>query len=109
MLFVMIFISSCGPIYEDVYDYSAPANKQGKRCANNCLTIQNSCFQVCNAKENGCHVAESINSILYNRTAYQSVCRDNRCSKRCEDQYRSCFINCGGEVHRSSRCVGFCG
>ena len=128
LLFLLLSLSACGPIYNTSYSFSQPKSTSGKQCTNACLQNRSVCNMQCNAQNEQCRVnARKIalpTYLLYlvNQGKEEQPRRHNRdrtiddfanysnCSSicDCESTYNQCFSGCGGIVTENRQCVVFC-
>lgn len=121
----LLILTGCGPIYRTTYSYVPPANERGKMCVIQCQTSKKMCENLCEAKNSECTYRERDKAhfeyesyVRKQEMEHQPVLRDldsfyNRsaCSQfscGCEEDYRSCYQLCGGQVVEHRECVAFC-
>lgn len=96
------------------YDFKAPESDQGRYCVTQCAAIKEACngneIRRTNAEKASC---ERSNDVVFMACAGKSAAKDQEkeCEKhrkycwsspdtdRCDNEYRSCFVNCGGSIH----------
>lgn len=54
MLFSLICLNSCGPMYNTRYHYTPPSNFNGMQCINQCLSNKSYCQSNCSANNQSC-------------------------------------------------------
>lgn len=111
----------CGPIYDTRYDLIPPPDEGGRFCVVECERIQMECRQ---GEERNYH---NCNRNAQDAQAQYQHClnKNNNDSKKCrhlsahpycppanyancDNSYRRCFQNCGGQVHSRQVCVFNC-
>ncbi len=112
MLAAMLASAGCEMMH---YEYRAPATDQGRRCVTQCASIKEMCraneMQVAQQNKDSC---ERTNDIKYkaclsraqnkeqigecDKERKKSSCWTMDTTYRCDDDYRSCFVNCGGVI-----------
>ena len=112
MLAAMLASAGCEMMH---YEYRAPATDQGRRCVTQCASIKEMCraneMQVAQQNKDSC---ERTNDIKYKACLSRAQNKDqvHDCDKerkesscwamdttyRCDEEYRSCFVNCGGTI-----------
>ena len=95
------------------YEYRPPASEAGRQCTVQCAAVREMCF----SNENNRAQNEKASCEQRNRWNYQQcmrraddkddakacaraqpTCWANANNFRCEENYRSCYVNCGGQV-----------
>lgn len=121
-------LAGCSPVYETVYDYTAPPSTEGKLCASKCDQISNLCVQNCQLREDRC-VAEArergardyedyvrdqeaagkpIEKNLSDFTSTGGCYSTTSCKRDCTTGFRQCFVGCGGSYTSREVCTAFC-
>lgn len=119
-----LLLAGCGPVYTTTYHYKPPKSWRGKQCVNRCLQNRSQCYMYCNSTVLQCRADANRAA----RPAYRAYVRYQRrhglpinrnlssfanysqCTDRCgcENTYRQCYTNCGGQVKTSTICTAFC-
>ena len=119
-------LSNCfGPVYETRYTYDPPVTTEGRMCVNQCQQMSTICKQNCKLNLQQCET----NALLQAQIEYQNYvnrrnlagksikrtiesfrrpCYDNGCSNECDQNFRFCFMNCGGQIREHTICTAFC-
>lgn len=130
LCFILLAISSCGPVYRTQYNYTSPNSWEGRQCANQCIKDKSNCRQQCNKDVQTCQSIESIKeaaniairqntnkakkdpydnfSVYPNQGLSKNDCSNHSCYNGCDSDYNACFVNCGGEVKTETICVSNC-
>ncbi len=128
LLFLLLSLSACGPIYNTNYAFEQPKSANGKQCTNTCLQNRSTCNMQCNAQNEQCRMNARKVALpayvryLVNQRKEEQAGRHDRdrtiddfanysnCSSNCdcESTYRQCFAGCGGIVIENRQCVVFC-
>lgn len=109
-------VSACGPIYETRYHLIPPPGQLGQVCVNQCDQIRLQCIQGEDQRSENCETRNRLARLEYEqcRESGYSDCYDSStwCSsgdyEPCEEQFRSCYRNCGGTVQSFEACVYGC-
>lgn len=128
VLFAVLALTACAPMYSTSYRLTAPQTEEGRMCANQCLDKQSACFDSCRTEEKECRQIKSVEAyaayMLYvarqerenlpldkTKADFEdySACEDDDCADRCESSHQQCHINCGGQLVEETECVAFCG
>ncbi len=97
------------------YKFIPPQSFEGKRCVNDCLNMKQSCKNNCRSQKNMCSLTKNVTKItnhsirknsLHNHDVFSNDfsdfgangCNNYSCISECEDDYRACYENCGGDV-----------
>lgn len=126
-IFLVGLVSACGPTYQTVHDFTAPATAEGKLCASQCQTIQNHCRATCSAQTSACESKMKLDAMQeFERYAQQQraagkavertaswyehpfACSSSACANSCGDDFRVCYANCGGKVTSKTICTSGC-
>lgn len=108
----LLFIAGCETTS---YEYVAPVSDQGRMCVTQCAGIKETCRgNELRQAQRGKESCERTNDIKLSACLSKASNKDQRdgCDKernrnscwtsdttyRCEKEYRSCFVNCGGAV-----------
>lgn len=117
--FAIVLFGGCGPIYDTRYYYTPPQDPHGRFCILQCENLQMQCEQLEQMKVENCN---------HRARMEQDRCRSDirrhgrepkphecpmigTCSadtEHCENKYRICYQNCGGQVHAEQVCVFNC-
>ena len=124
-LFVALFLSACGPMYETTYTYVPPKDTKGQMCVMQCQNSKSLCQRLCDSETENCKNRQMNEArfkyesyVSQQRAAGQQPTRDMNsfydsygCHHKCHcgEDYRSCFALCGGQVIPQTTCVAFCG
>ena len=124
----MAVLGGCGPVYKTVYDYTSPPSPEGQICASKCSEISNLCVQNCELKEDQCisraredaardfdyyvrqrkkdnlPIEKDLDDFLYTGGCYTS----RSCKETCDNNFRQCFVGCGGSYTSREVCTAFC-
>ncbi len=120
-----LFLTHCSPVYRTDYTYYPIKGRQGQMCSNTCLVAKQSCVQSEQQNYQNCvNQANFQYQMCQNAKVYAYdddgdwVCVDNcycyrpSCSSPkiafCEETYKECYLNCGGEVSATTACVSNC-
>ncbi|AXS79451.1 hypothetical protein [Dechloromonas sp. HYN0024] len=93
------------------YEYMAPHTEQGRYCATQCASIKEACqsneISRAQAEQYNCqqrseyryhdclHHARSEDEA---KRCFRPACWNNPNTWRCDENYRQCFVGCGGTV-----------
>lgn len=120
-----LVLQGCSPIYKTNYSYHPIAGKQGQMCSNTCLVSKQSCiqheqqsyqqcesqaqmaYQMCEASKVWAYNAKGNLECVANCSCWRSSCSEPDYG-RCEETYKDCYLNCGGEVTATTACTQFC-
>lgn len=99
------------------YTYTAPPTAAGKQCATQCQTVQRYCREACEARVDACELRsrrqarqeyeryvaqQKARKAKVERTpeSFESYgsCSDSQCLDDCGNDFRVCYVNCGGKV-----------
>lgn len=119
IIFVLSFLSACGPIYSTDYNFSPPRSAEGRACVFQCEIGRQQCNEIEGLKQDRCeHYSDQE---LYDcerdirrrkgREPKWYECSSRSCdadSDRCDQSYRYCYQACGGEVNQVTNCVANC-
>lgn len=127
MLAVAATVAACGPVYDTQYHFTPPADPTGRQLAGQCRVVQNMCKQNCQMREHACradaraegmmeyqaYVAERRRKNLPIKRSPESfvstyMCGSGNCEDACEDDYRGCYVEAGGQIRAQRVCVAFC-
>lgn len=96
------------------YDYEPPVTEAGRQCTVQCAVVREMCINNENYRaQNNKAACEQRNQWNYQQcirravdkdaaracTRNQPMCWSNTNNFRCEENYRSCYVTCGGRVH----------
>jgi len=125
LLSILCILTACGPSYKTSYEYVPPNSMKGKMCVNRCLSAKRMCQQSCREEQGECekqarqnarfqyrsYVAERRHKNLPIERNLDSFYNDFDCRTRacgCDNDYRFCYANCGGDVIEHRECVSNC-
>ena len=108
-LTLTILFSGCTTIR---YEYIPPATDQGRMCISQCSGVREMCQgnEIQRAQYNQA-LCEQRNESTYRRClhhadskdeakkCYRQSCYSSENTWRCDENYRQCFVSCGGIVH----------
>ena len=123
----LCMITSCSPIYDIQHEYIPPRTNAGAVCANNCIHTKNTCKGACSADYNNCETIRRleqqtqylayvnlqqaqklpIDKTINSFSGYRS-CSMASCEQECNNDYTTCYKNCGGQIIEHRVCVAFC-
>ena len=108
-LVLALLFSGCTTIR---YEYVAPHTEQGRYCTTQCAAIKDSCqgneISRADAERYAC---EQRSEYQYHdclrharndaeaKRCYRQACFSHPNTWRCDENYRQCFVGCGGIVH----------
>lgn len=123
---IIVMLISCSPRYHTEY-YKLPLKNQNQiMCTQICEGSRQSCIQMENQNYQHCkNIAEMTyqnclaNRVyVYNQKKNRTECKmncycsRNHCSQPnyelCEENYRQCYVACGGEIKARTTCVSNC-
>jgi hypothetical protein len=94
------------------YEYFPPATEQGRYCTTQCSAIKDNCEGNEINRANGERYAcEQLSEYQYRdclhharndgeaKKCYRQGCYSSPNTWRCEENYRQCFVGCGGTIH----------
>ena len=94
------------------YEYHPPATEQGRICVTHCASVREMCqgneIHRAQAERSACEQrSESIYRACLrqadnrdeSRKCYRASCWASENTWRCDENYRQCFVVCGGSVH----------
>ncbi|HLO75335.1 MAG TPA: hypothetical protein VK196_02620 [Magnetospirillum sp.] len=89
---VAVVLQGClGPDYQTTYQFTPPRSAEGRLCTSQCQQIRGYCRESCDNKGRDCTPAQ-----------------ESRHRSQCENDYRTCYQNCGGTVRQVTTCVSDC-
>jgi hypothetical protein len=124
-LAVLAVLSSCSPVYQTHYNYYPISGREGQMCSNTCLVARQSCvqneqqrYQACESQANlqyqMCELSKVYNYdskgnwvCVVNCFCFKPSCASPSIGS-CEEFYKDCYLNCGGEVVATTSCVSNC-
>lgn len=133
--FLLFSLSGCfGPQYKTVYNFSPPEDPQGRMCVNRCLDSKTYCERsgqqvriqqkkMCLREEKAraemkyedylqkmAQKGEKADKSYYNFYSKYSCnyINEGPYDPTCEENYRACYQNCGGQVQSHTYCVSNC-
>lgn len=108
-LALTLLITGCTTIR---YEYFAPPTEQGRYCTTQCAAIKDNCesneISRANSERYAC---EQRSEYQYHdclrharndneaKRCFRQACYSNPNTWRCDENYRQCFVGCGGTVH----------
>lgn len=107
-LMAALLVSSCTH-----YEYQPPSTEGGRQCVAQCAGVKEMCISNENTRaQNTKFQCERRNQVNYQNCVARASTKDevNECSRRqtscnasaatyrCENDYRTCYTNCGGKV-----------
>jgi|GEM_PF-1869708 len=122
---VVTTLVGCSPVYRTTYAYMPIAGRQGQACSNQCDSARQQCQQMSRQITMQCQtqaqadyrLCEATKTYGYNKKGEVECLSNCYCSvascsdpdfATCEENYKNCYLNCGGEVKASTSCVNFC-
>lgn len=96
------------------YEYYPPATEAGRQCAVQCAAVREMCVSNENYRvQNDRAACEQRNYWNYQQcmrraddkddvkkcARSQTTCWSNANTYRCDENYRACYVSCGGQVH----------
>lgn len=124
VIFSILMLSGCGPMYQTTYNYIPPHSYRGRRCVNRCLSDRSYCRSQCQTNLQSCEtnanliaMPQYLSYVQEQNASHQPINESitdfadySRCSSHCgcATTYRECFTNCGGAVIVNRQCVAFC-
>ncbi len=97
----IIMLSACTTIS---YQFVPPSTQAGRMCLNECLRYKSKCKNNCEMKDMQQQSLNIMtNAVANNKNNYYtspSYYNNYQCISDCEEDYRSCYENCGGQVIR---------
>lgn len=94
------------------YEYHPPATEQGRICVTHCAGVREMCQgnEINRAQSERFACEQRSESIYRNclrqadnrdeaKKCYRSTCWASENTWRCDENYRQCFVVCGGSVH----------
>ena len=126
LLATLFMATSCfGSSYETRYAYGPPTTPEGRMCVNQCQQMSTMCKQNCKLNKQQCETnsllqaqleyqnylnAQQAKGLLINKTVdnFKRPCYNNSCEQECDQNFRFCFMNCGGQVREHTVCTAFC-
>ena len=125
----LFLLSGCGAAQEHGVTFSAPMTPGGRACVYQCQEAKDYCQSGCDLHQRACvgkvqtqamidydtYVRQQITqhqpTDLHARDFERSgACDDAKktCTGNCENNYRSCFEECGGVVEQTTSCQFLC-
>ena len=121
---LVILVSACGPTYQTFYDFHPLKNASERNCGGHCLKDKQNCRQMEQLMLRECESrAELQYQLCETRKIYgydkkgkwecvdNCYCSRDSCSEnteRCEEDYRNCYVICGGKITATTRCTSNC-
>lgn len=108
--FLLTLMAACAH-----YEYQPPASEAGRQCTVQCSAVREMCISNENVRaQNDKAACEQRNYRNYQQCMRRADDKDDAkaCARaqpscygsannfRCEESYRSCYVNCGGKVTR---------
>lgn len=119
-----LFLFGCSPVYRTNYTFTPPEDSEGRTCIWQCENSKLQCQQLEEMRYQACEArAERDYLNCENRKRYRvnkdgelecyqnCYCWRASCSRSyesCEQQYRLCYVNCGGDVYGQTVCIANC-
>lgn len=116
---IILLLNGCGPVYQMHYRYVAPNGWRARNCINQCLNNRTQCQIAYNQQNQNCRTEADISSLAANAISNNS--NDpyfgpspfpdySNCNAggQCQQDYVTCYANCGGEVIITKTCVQSC-
>jgi hypothetical protein len=107
-LLALLLISGC---VTTRYEYMAPHTEQGRHCATQCAGIKEACqsneINRAQAEQYNCQQRSEYqyHDCLHHahnqdeaKKCFRPACWNNPNTWRCDENYRQCFVGCGGSV-----------
>ena len=108
-LLVSLMFAGCTTIR---YEYVAPHTEQGRYCTTQCAAIKDNCEgNEINRASGERYACEQRSEYQYHdclrharndneaKRCFRQACYSNPNTWRCDENYRQCFVGCGGTVH----------
>ena len=118
ILFLVMAFSGCGPVYETNYSYVPPSDMSAQTCIFQCQNMKMQCEQLEQMQASRCEDRGERERERCEREIRRKgkepkwyECGSTTCSvdyERCEMNYRSCYVACGGQVNAEQVCVFNC-
>ena len=109
---VALCLAACGPLYIDSFEYHPIASATGRRCVGLCQDDQGKCRQREDRRYEDCENGPMDSSYECFGQTCQMVMIPPSCRapdyKTCEDDYRECYLDCGGKVTQTTQCAERC-
>jgi hypothetical protein len=116
----LMFLISCGPIYQTEYLFTPPLSTTGHACVTQCEISKSQCLQLEQLKAERCEYysrdevdrCEADIRWSEDRSPKWYECIPDSCDvdhELCDNNYRTCYLSCGGKVDPVTRCVANCG
>lgn len=126
-LWSLVVLTGCGPMYKTSYSFIPPTSMEGRMCTMQCNQTKNMCEQMQQMRNETCRSRARDEA----RWRYEDYVRERRdrnlpveksmrdfessygafsCADQgnCENDFRTCFTTCGGQVLAHEQCVAFC-
>ena len=129
ILISLFVLNSCGPVYETQYIYKPSQSNSGVKCIQNCANQKIFCkseannnLSVCKMREDNFGL-EKYNNYLQdvisrgvtphsdtNKKTFTnySICDSKYESANCSQEFRGCYLACGGQIETNVVCVSNC-
>jgi hypothetical protein len=104
----MLLVSGC---VTTRYEFMAPPTEEGRFCTTQCASVQEGCqSNEINRAQNERYACEQRSEYQYHscqrharsddeaRKCFRTACFSNPNTWRCNENYRQCFVGCGGTV-----------
>lgn len=123
----LLAVAACGPVYDTQHFFTPPADASGRQMTTQCRMTQNMCKQNCQLQESVCRSDARARGMMeyhayvekrrrekapIKRSPESFVsdygCSADRCEAACEEDYRACYVEAGGQVRSKQVCVAFC-
>lgn len=116
-LLALTVLVACGPIYSTDYNFFAPEDPQGRACVSMCRSAKNYCVQAAESRadlqESRCELEAERDyerCLARSRPEDAKSCYRRPCMNpgvndaRCESEFRSCYMDCGGDIETIRSC-----
>lgn len=128
ILSLLLFVTSCGPVYKTTHHFKPPETEKGRECANQCLFKKQECYHDCQNLRVQCEQNSNIANLAgqvidaldktpdgeKKKSSYANSHRnkcinaEKDCFGRCDSMHQLCHQNCGGIVETETKCVRNC-
>lgn len=126
-LIILCTLVGCGPVMKTNYTFTPPKKPFGRLCANQCMYSKDNCLRNCHNNVIHCEQSNAIQAQLryqqyvnmklmrhepidrtVNDFTSYAGCSEFSCKNNCNENYRTCYTNCGGTITSSEECIAFC-
>ncbi|MGF1547206.1 MAG: hypothetical protein ACFCUG_07750 [Thiotrichales bacterium] len=119
---LMSALAGCGPVYKTVYHFEPPRDDNGIRCVLQCEETLRECSVAEDLRDENCRREQQVAELEHQRCrdlARAAGRKDDVCPRsyvscvggrhaRCDENYRRCYENCGGQISSQQVCSMFC-